>query len=117
MFLTIPNYSILDFNMLKFAEHVLDQSPVYATRSLMRQGFKAIESIAAAKDGVAEMADDIGELFQRASAEAPVPRLQLIVKGHEGNPEPIGASKFNPFYEAIEGMSKEAPKQEAQAAE
>lgn len=113
MFLKIPDYRILDFGMLKFAEHVLDTSPTITTRSQMRLVAKAVDAISEAKDGVAEMADDVAKAFQGACEAAPLPPLVLHRLGASGQPfgEPQSVPKraFEPLYEAVEGMTAERP--------
>ena len=119
MFLHIPTYRLADFDFAKFADHVLDHSPVFATRSQLRLGMKARDAIAAATDGVAEIPDDAAELFQRAAADAPIPRLQMQASDAEGRPLGeslvIGARAYDPFYAAVEGMTKERPELPAPA--
>lgn len=113
MYLKIPNHQILDFGMLKFAEHVLDTSPVISTRSQMRLVMKAVEAIAEAKDGIADMSDDVAKLFQDACDAAPIPVLNLVRLGASGQPlgdaEPVPKRAFGPFFEAVESMTAERP--------
>jgi len=108
MYLQVPTKTVADFTFAKFADYVLDHSPAYATRSLLRLGMKARDAIAAAVDGIAEMPDDVGKLFKQAAEEAPVPRL-VLKPPTEGEPIPIPASAYDSFYEAIEGMTTERP--------
>lgn len=112
-YLRIPAHQVIDFDFAKFADHVLDHSPVYETRAVLRLGYKARDAIAEADGGIAEMGDDVGELFQRACEHAPFPRLlaqRLGASGQPfGDPEPIPKSAFEPFYEAAESMTKERP--------
>ncbi len=113
MFLTIPSERIGDFDMVKFAEHVLDTSPAIATRSQMRLVMKAVEAIATPVDGIAELAIDVAQAFQAACESAPIPELKLIRVDEAGNPfgEPIVVARraYQAFYAAAEGMTVERP--------
>lgn len=111
MFLKIPNLQILDFGMVQFAEHVLDTAPTITTRSQMRLVMKAVELIAGAKDGVAELPGDVAKEFASACEAAPIPPLVMQRHGASGKPfgEPVPVPKraFEAFYEAVEGMTTE----------
>ncbi len=109
MFLKIPTHTVIDFGFGKFADHVLDHSPVYATRSLLRLGMQARDAIADAKDGVAELSDEVGKLFQSACEAAPVPRLVALDKEGNREPQAIPATAYEPFYAAVETMTAERP--------
>lgn len=109
MFLQIPGYAFAGYGFAQFCDHVIDHSPVFTTRTLLRLGFKARECIAEARDGIAEIPDDAGELFMRACAEAPIPRLTIGLKGDPSSEEPVPARAYDPFYAAVEAMSKERP--------
>ncbi len=117
MYLRIPEHQILDFGMVKFAEHVLDTSPAISTRSQMRLAMKAVEAITDAKDGVAEMADDVAALFQAACETCPIPALNVVRLGASGQPigaaDPVPKRAFDPFYEAIENMTAGRPEPSA----
>lgn len=112
-FLKIPTYTILGFDLLKFAEHVLDTSPVITTRSQMRPVMKAIEAIAEAESGIAVMSDDVAQAFQAACEVAPTPPLTFVRQGASGEPfgehRPVPKREFFPFYEAVETMTSERP--------
>lgn len=116
MFLKIPVYKILDFTLLKFTEHALDNSPAIATRSQMRLVMKAVEIIAEAKDGVAELPDDVATALKAACEAAAIPRLTVHPLDSDGQPtgtgQPIPARAFEPFYEAVETMTAERPEPE-----
>lgn len=110
MYLRIPSHVVVDFDFARFADHVLDQSPVYATRSLLRLGMQARDAIATATGGIAELSDEVGKLFQQACDAAPVPRLVAFDKSRpESEPTPIPATVYEVFYAAVEGMTAERP--------
>lgn len=120
MFLKIPDHRILDFGMVLFAEHVLDTSPTIASRSQMRTVMRAVDAIAEARDGIAEMAEDAAKAFQAACEAAPVPPLTLCRRGASGKPlgepQPVPRRAFEPFYEAVENMTTERPLPAVEAA-
>ncbi len=113
MFLKIPAYKIIDFDMLKFAEHVLDTSPAIASRSASRPVMKAIEAIAEAEDVVVEMTAEVTKALQAATEVAPTPPLFLqpldALRQPVGEPQPVPRRAFEPFYAAIENMTTERP--------
>ncbi len=109
MFLKIPGYSFAGYDFAQFCDHVIDHSPVFVTRTLLRLGFEARKSIADAKDGVAELGKESAELFARAAAEAPVPRLSIGDPNRPALNEPVPARAYEPFYQAIENMTEGRP--------
>lgn len=109
-YLQIPTAVVVDFDFSAFCDYVLDHSPAYETRALLRLGFKAREAIEAAKGGVAEMDDAVAELFQIACDRVAVPRLVAFNKSDGGGERmPIPASAYESFYAAVEGMTAERP--------
>jgi hypothetical protein len=120
MYLKVPDHSLAGYTYASFADHVLDLSPVFGTRSQLRIGMEARKAIADAVDGVAELPEPVAELWQRACAEAPIPRLVLEKRDAEGNvigdKQPIGARAYEAFYAAAENMTTERPARIAQVA-
>jgi hypothetical protein len=112
MFLKIPVYKILGFDMLKFAEHVLDATPC-ATRSQERPLVNAVNAIASAVGGIAEMLDSDATFFQAACGAVEYPKLMVSHVDPEGKPvgEPfeVPRSAFRKFHEAVENMTAERP--------
>jgi hypothetical protein len=110
-YLRIPSHVVYDFTFAHFCDHVLDHSPVFASRALLRLGMKARDAIAEAKDGVAALSDEVGEVWREACEHAPTPRRWLQPpKGIEGvPPQPVGATAYEPFYAAVESMTREPP--------
>lgn len=113
MFLKVPPHSLAGFTYLTFADHVLDLSPTFGTRNQLRLGMEARKAIDEAVDGVAELSDEAAGLWQRACAEAPIPRLFLEQRDADGKlvgeRTHIGARAYEPFYVAAENMTAERP--------
>ncbi len=118
MFLKIPDYRIVNFDMVKFAEHVLNESE-FTTRSQERPILNAVSAIVAAKDGVAELVDADAKDFQEACQAVKFPKLKLTQLDHEkkpfGEPVEVPRAAFYPFYEAVEGMTAERPESAVEA--
>lgn len=113
MYLKVPEHSLAGFNYVSFADHVLDHSPAFGTRSQLRLGMEARKAIADATDGVAELSDSTAELWKLACADVPIPRLFVEQRDSNGKavgePVPIGARAYEPFYAAAEDMTTEHP--------
>lgn len=112
MFLRIPP-PVVDFTFAKFVAHVVDHSPAYETRSLQRLGCKAIDAVESAVDGLAEMSAEVHALLAQAAESVALPRLAVQVPG--GEPLPVPARAYVPFFDAIEQATAERPVAAAQA--
>jgi hypothetical protein len=121
LYLQIPTGNVAGLTFIGFADHVVDHSPVVETRSQLRLILKAREAIDAQQDGVVEMPRLLGELWQRACAEAPIPRrlvgMQDAAGQWIGEPDRVPARAYDRFYEAVEGMSTTRPKPAAAPAQ
>ncbi len=118
MFLQIPTFQIDTvegtFAMKDFAAHVLNHSPAISNRNVERLVSKALDAIDSPKDGIAEIPDDVAEVFKVACATAPFPVLFRAVIGASGMPipnmgTPVGRSEFRAFNFAVENMMAERP--------
>ncbi len=112
MFLKIPS-PVIDFTMLKLAEHVLDNSPGITSRNMMRLVSRAVDAIADAKSDVVEMPDDVAKAFQVAADAAPLPALGAYKKDKDGKQlgpmQRVPGRAYESLYAAIEGMTAERP--------
>lgn len=119
IYLEIPRRSILAFDFRKFVDYVVNTSPVYSTRALVRSGYKVLAAVDAAADGIVVLPRDVAELFARAADDAEIPPLFVVptngngqvLPGHE--PTPLGKSAWDPYFEAVEGMTEKRPERDA----
>ena len=114
LYLTIPA-PIAGYGLKQLIEHVVDTSPVYRTaHSVFRLGFKALDAVESAANGVATMSKAVGEVLQKAAEAAPLPEIQTWAEDANGklvpgSLRPIPARLIEPLYEAIANMSATAP--------
>lgn len=111
MLLEITDHKILDFDIIKFAEHVLDTSEFITSRSQMRTISKVIDLISAAilaGKSFVEIPDDASKMFKEACESAPIPKLFACTKDKDGNvigdQHLLSKRLFEPFYISIEQM-------------